>query len=137
MKDSDIGVLIKNPVPFGESPHSKYDKLISFAKQVPPANTAVVHPCDETSLRGACEAAELGIILPILVGPVAKVTAVAKQHGIASECSRCSSLTEAGSHDTVARGVQKSRPTDGSTPVARRTRFLGVDRCEQLLHGAR
>ena len=32
--------------------------------------------------------------------------------------------------------VQKSRPTDGPTPPARRTRFLGVDRCEQLLHGA-
>ena len=49
---------------------------------MPPATTVVVHPCDETSLRGACEAAELGIIKPILVGPVAKITAVAKQHGI-------------------------------------------------------
>jgi phosphate acetyltransferase len=82
MKDSDIGLLIKNPVPVEEPPHSKYDKLISFAKQVPPANTVVVHPCDETSLRGACEAAELAIIVPILVGPVAKITAAAKQHGI-------------------------------------------------------
>ena len=82
MKKSDIGLLIKNPIPFEDPPHSKYDKLISFAKQVPPANTVVVHPCDESSLRGACEAAELGIIVPILVGPVAKITAVAKEHGI-------------------------------------------------------
>jgi phosphate acetyltransferase len=42
----------------------------------------VVHPCDETSLRGACEAAELGIITPILVGPAEKITTVARQHGI-------------------------------------------------------
>jgi phosphate acetyltransferase len=39
--------------------------------------TAVAHPCDETSLRGAIEAAELGILEPILVGPKAKIEAVA------------------------------------------------------------
>ena len=38
---------------------------------------------------------------------------------------------------TVAGGVQKSRPTDGPTRPARRTRFLGVDRCEQLFHRTR
>src|SRR5262249_51281670 len=55
-----------------------------------------------------------------------------------SERSRCSSLSEAGFlTSTVARGRQKSRPTDGPTPPARRKRFLGVDGCEQLLHGAR
>lgn len=61
-------------------PHAKYDRLIARAKQVPPARTVVVHPCDETSLRGATEAAELGIIIPILVGPAAKIAAVAAQH---------------------------------------------------------
>src|SRR3984893_4117154 len=61
---------------------SKYDRLIAKAKEVPPAKTVVVHPCDETSLRGAVEAAELGIIVPILVGPAARISAVAKQHGI-------------------------------------------------------
>jgi len=58
----------------------KYDRLIAQAKQVPPVSTIVVHPCDETSLRGAVEAAEAGIIIPILVGPVAKITAVAREH---------------------------------------------------------
>ena len=47
-----------------------------------PATTVVAHPCDESSLRGAIEAAEAGIIVPILVGPAAKISAVAKQHGI-------------------------------------------------------
>jgi phosphate acetyltransferase len=68
--------------PFGEPPQSKYEKLISLAKEVPPATTVVVYPCDESSLRGPCQAAELGIIKPILVGPVAKIDGVAKQHGI-------------------------------------------------------
>src|SRR5690348_6846399 len=58
----------------------KYDRLIALAKQVPPAITIVVHPCDETSLRGAVEAAEAGIIKPILVGPATKIAAVARDH---------------------------------------------------------
>jgi hypothetical protein len=48
---------------------SKYERLILRAKQVPAAATIVVHPCDETSLRGAVEAAQVGIIVPTLVGP--------------------------------------------------------------------
>jgi hypothetical protein len=56
-----------------EQPVSKYDRLIARAKQIPPVVTVVVHPCDETSLRGATEAAELGIISPILVKPAAKI----------------------------------------------------------------
>ena len=63
-------------------PHSKYERLIALAKQVPPATTVVAHPCDETSLCGVTEAAKAGIVIPILVGPAAKITAVAQQHGI-------------------------------------------------------
>src|ERR1700751_774073 len=61
-------------------PHAKYDRLIARAKGVPAAKTIVVHPCDETSLRGAVEAAETGIIVPTLVGPRAKISAVARDH---------------------------------------------------------
>ena len=68
----------------GPPPGSKYDRLIARAKAVvPPAITLVVHPCDETSLRGATEAAEEGIIKPVLVGPADKIAATARQHGIA------------------------------------------------------
>jgi phosphate acetyltransferase len=68
---------ISTPV---HAPQAKYDRLIARARQVRPARTVVVHPCDETSLRGATEAAELGIIVPILVGPAAKIATVAAQH---------------------------------------------------------
>ncbi len=43
-------------------PGSKYDRLIAAAKSVPAVPTIVVHPCDESSLRGAVESAEAGII---------------------------------------------------------------------------
>ncbi len=63
-----------------DRPHAKYERLIARAKQVPAATTIVVHPCDETSLRGAIEAAEIGIIVPVLVGPAEKIAAVAHEH---------------------------------------------------------
>ena len=63
-------------------PGAKYDRLIAAAKAIPAAATIVVHPCDESSLRGVADAAEAGIIKPILVGPSAKIKAVASKHGI-------------------------------------------------------
>ena len=61
-------------------PHAKYERLIAKAKGVDAAKTLIVHPCDESSLRGALEAAEAGIIVPVLVGPAAKITSVARAH---------------------------------------------------------
>src|SRR3954451_18930829 len=61
---------------------AKYDRLIAAPKAIPPATTIVVHPCDESSLRGAADAAEAGIIKPILVGPAGKIKAAAFKHGI-------------------------------------------------------
>jgi phosphate acetyltransferase len=61
---------------------SKYDRLIAAAQAVEPVWTIVAHPCDEPSLRGAVEAAALGLIRPILVGPAAKIRAVAEAGGM-------------------------------------------------------
>ena len=47
---------------------------------------AVAHPCDESSLRGAVEAAQMGLLRPILVGPKARIEAVAEK--IAAERGR-------------------------------------------------
>src|SRR6266446_6170802 len=71
------------PVEAGEAkPGAKYDRLIAAAKAIPAAATIVVHPCDESSLRGVADAAEAGIIKPTLVGPSAKVKEAASKHGI-------------------------------------------------------
>jgi phosphate acetyltransferase len=85
-------------------PRPNYERLIARAKQVPPAKTVVVHPCDETSLRGAVEAAKAGIIVPILVGPKAKIAAAARQHGI--DVSRFEIVDVPHSDDAAARAVQ-------------------------------
>jgi phosphotransacetylase len=58
------------------------DTLVARCKPLTRARTAVVHPCDETSVQAACEAAALGLIAPILVGPEAKILAAAKRAGV-------------------------------------------------------
>jgi phosphate acetyltransferase len=62
--------------------HTKYEHLIAATKAVPPVPTIVVHPCDETSLRGALDSAEAGIIRPLLVGPEAKIRNTASKYGL-------------------------------------------------------
>ena len=65
-----------------ERTHEKYNRLLDFCRSLPPTPTAVAHPCDESSLRGAIDAARLGLITPILVGPRARIEAIAKQFDI-------------------------------------------------------
>src|SRR6476646_9869550 len=55
----------------------KYEQLLDRCRSLDPAPTAVAHPCEATALAGAIEAAELGLITPILVGPEDKIRAVA------------------------------------------------------------
>ncbi|HEX6414768.1 MAG TPA: phosphate acetyltransferase [Burkholderiales bacterium] len=59
--------------------HEKYKRLIEAAQAHEPVATAVAHPCDETSLTGAVDAAKLGLIRPILVGPKVKIQAAAQK----------------------------------------------------------
>lgn len=62
--------------------HEKYERLIAAAAGLSPLSAAVAHPCDETSLRGAMEAAEQRLLTPILVGPAQRIAALANEHGI-------------------------------------------------------
>src|SRR5438132_12960496 len=62
LKDSEIANIAAIG-PLGDPPASKYERLIARAKQVPAPTTVVVHPCEETALRGPIQAAEAGIIV--------------------------------------------------------------------------
>lgn len=57
--------------------HEKYEALIRRCRELPPVRTAVAHPCDETSLSGAVEAATARIITPVLVGPATRIRTLA------------------------------------------------------------
>jgi phosphate acetyltransferase len=109
-KDSEIGTLAAIG-PFGSPPPSKYERLIERAKQVPAATTIVVHPCDETSLRGPIEAAQAGIIVPVLVGPAAKISAVAREHRL--DISRFEIVDVPHSEGAAAKAVELIHASKG------------------------
>jgi len=96
---------------------SQLDRLLSLAAERNPVRTAIVHPCDAVSLGGALEAFRMKLILPVLVGPPAKIAAaaaaagedltgiriVAVEHSHAAAEAACR-LARAGEVDAIMKG---------------------------------
>ena len=90
---------------------SKYDRLIAEAKRSAAAKAIVVHPCDETSLRGAVEAAAMGLISATLVGPAAKINNVAREHNL--DIGKCELVDVAHSDAAASKAVELIRAGQG------------------------
>jgi phosphotransacetylase len=56
----------------------KYERLLARCHGLEPVPTAVAHPCEAAALTGAVEAATLGLIKPLLVGPADKINETAR-----------------------------------------------------------
>jgi phosphotransacetylase len=65
-----------------ETGTGKYERLLERCGALEPIPTAVAYPCEETALAGAIEAAQKGLIVPILVGPADTIAEVARAHRI-------------------------------------------------------
>lgn len=90
-----------------EPKHEKYQRLIDYCRDLPPLPTAVAHPCDTSSLAGALEAARIGLIAPILVGPRARIEAVAQENSL--RLGDVTIVEAAHSHAAVAAAVELVR----------------------------
>jgi len=90
-----------------ERSHEKYDRLIAAADAIPAVRTAVAHPCDETSLKGALDAAAANLIVPVLVGPERKIRAAAEQAGLSLAAAEI--VDVAHSHAAAAKAVELVR----------------------------
>jgi phosphate acetyltransferase len=90
-----------------------YPALIERCAELEPVSTAVAHPCDQSSLTAAVEAAEAGLIRPILVGPAAKIRAVAEQHGLDIRPYRLVDAPH--SHAAAAKAVEIVRAGEAET----------------------
>jgi phosphate acetyltransferase len=87
--------------------HEKYHRLIAAAKELQPVRTAVVHPCNDVSLESAVEAAKLGLIVPILVGPPVRIREVVAKGGFNIDAFEI--VDSAHSHDSAAKAVELVR----------------------------
>jgi len=83
--------------------HDKYERLVAAAQKLPPAATAIAHPCDAVSLESAVEGAQLNLIAPILVGPQTRIRDVASKGGF--DISGLEIVDAAHSHDSAAKAV--------------------------------
>jgi len=82
----------------------KYEKLLERCKSLEAIPTAVAHPCEESALTGAVEAAEAGLIEPILVGPAARIEQIAKSANI--DLGKLEIVDTAHSVDSAKRAVE-------------------------------
>ena len=106
-KIASIGVESHGPA----ASASKYDRLIAEAKRTAAAKAIVVHPCDETSLRGAVEAAAMGLISATLVGPAAKINNVAREHNL--DIGKCEVVDVGHSDAAASKAVELIRAGQG------------------------
>jgi len=89
----------------------QYARLIARATELPAIPTVVVHPCDHSSLEGALDAAEAGLIVPVLVGPERRIRSVAEEHGL--DVSPFEIVDAEHSHESAARGIGLLREARG------------------------
>ena len=85
----------------------KYEQLLARCQRLAAVPTAVAHPCEATALAGAVEAAQLGLIVPLLVGPAAKIAQVASSGRI--DLGRFEVIDVPHSHAAAAKAVELVR----------------------------
>ncbi|MDE1915605.1 MAG: bifunctional enoyl-CoA hydratase/phosphate acetyltransferase [Sphingomonadales bacterium] len=91
--------------------HDAYHRLM-LEVQGAALPTAVVHPCSVAALSSALDAADAGLIQPILVGPEAKIRAVAQQAGLSIDGLRL--VPAAHSHEAATLAVELVRKGEAS-----------------------
>jgi phosphate acetyltransferase len=115
-----------------------HQDLVEKARGLEPIRTAVVHPVDAVSLQGAIEAAKENLIVPILVGPEAKIRAAAQ--GAKVDLSPYELVPTEHSHAAAAQAVALAcdRKVEALMKGSLHTdEFMGAIVSEQKLRTAR
>ena len=89
-----------------------FDHLMERCAGLPPMPTAVAHPCDAASLAGAVDAAEQGLLAPILVGPEHRIRGIAETEGL--DISPYRLIPTKHSHESAAKAVALVRAGEAS-----------------------
>jgi phosphate acetyltransferase len=93
-----------------DNKEERFNRLIGRVKGLEPIPVAVAHPCDKESLLGPVMAFHAGIIEPILVGPEAKIRAVAEEYRV--DLSGIRIVNAKHSHESAALAVTLVRTGD-------------------------
>ncbi|NPD15109.1 bifunctional enoyl-CoA hydratase/phosphate acetyltransferase [Xinfangfangia sp. D13-10-4-6] len=85
-------------------PASRYDRFIAEARNLPPVAAGIVHPCSKAAILGAAEVRDEGLLVPLLIGPEAKIRAVAEEAGVSLDGMEIENTEH--SHAAAARAVE-------------------------------
>ncbi|MBE7474788.1 MAG: enoyl-CoA hydratase [Anaerolineae bacterium] len=103
-----------------------YRELIKLTEGLEPIRMAVVHPVDRCTLLGAIDAAQANLIIPVLVGPEAKIRAVAQAEDV--DLSPYTLIPTEHSHAAAARAVAMARADEVDAMMK------GALSIEELMH---
>ena len=106
-------------LPSAENAHPHLHALVQLAKSHGPIRVAVAYPCDASSLGAALQAHQAGLITPVLVGPAARIRAVADAEGM--------DLSNIELHDT---------PDDPRITAAKAAALCGEGQAAVLMKGS-
>jgi len=87
--------------------HPYYDHLIAAAREQGPVTVAVAHACDRYAIEAALDAARIGLIVPLLVGPAARIHGAADAAGL--DIGALTLVDTEHSHASAARAVELVR----------------------------
>ena len=93
-------------------PEARFKELLALADGMPAVRCAVVHPCDAGSLSGAMDSAGYGLIVPVLIGPEARIRAVAAEAGIDLEGVEIISVEHSHAAAELAAGMAARREVE-------------------------
>lgn len=85
----------------------KYEELLVSCRKLRPVTAAVAHPCEDSALVAAVEAAHEGLIEPILVGPVARLADIARRRKL--DLAPYTSVDVPHSHAAATKAVELVR----------------------------
>jgi phosphate acetyltransferase len=86
---------------------TRYEHLLQITRGLAPIPMAVAHPCDDESLKGAILARDRGLIVPTLVGPEAKIRALAER--LTLDLAGCRIVNVPHSHSAAESAVALAR----------------------------
>ena len=86
------------------------DRLLDHVRPLGPIRAAVVHPCDALSLSAALDAREAKLFIPVLIGPRARIEAVAREESL--DLTGVDIVDVPHSHAAAVRAVELARSGD-------------------------
>jgi phosphate acetyltransferase len=63
-------------------PEARLKNLLAKGAHLPAIRCGVVHPCEPGAIQGALDAAKRDLIIPVLIGPKAKIESIASANGL-------------------------------------------------------